>query len=506
MEDRQETGYKLPELIHGSWLEGSFGVEGLMQTVRQGIDIYRAGINSSRETAYLHHVLLATSPSWKISKTRVRPATFDRHQAMLVNGKTGLLRATALAWECQVVRSYFNQREELTALAFVGETYVPGHAWTGRPLEEEDHAFLASTAPRILRAFDVQQRGEDEDRPLPRPLPRSRLLWVSLLVLLAAISAGGIAPLFRAPGIGFHTAGSARDGAAMALGFHFQAPPNSSIWMISPNAPVFYLPRILPSLLPIHHSIVIHEQEPELLGPRHRQGPPPLDASPHGAGSRAREEIKQKLQETVSTSKVLEKDLLELMAITGDPFLVLTRRSGGHDNVLRSVGIEPSPGVFSSKGLQATSCERTGNWSKKDEALVELRASMKGKKKENEYRSEAKSVFSSLGLKDDNFYASADDFLLDLSSAIEIMKTGLSIRPKQEKARCLLQNMILFQGKLECMTTLLNPRDARHELLDLAALQKSVQALREKLEKGKELLRDHVKRLLTNRWDLREWQ
>ncbi|XP_024532028.1 uncharacterized protein LOC9642954 [Selaginella moellendorffii] len=206
------------------------------------------------------------------------------------------------------------------------------------------------------------------------------------------------------------------------------------------------------------------------------------------------------------------------MAITGDPFLVLTRRSGGHDNVLRSVGIEPSPGVFSSKGLQATSCERTGNWSKKDEALVELRASMKGKKKENEYRSEAKSVFSSLGLKDDNFYvraflttacplkASADDFLLDLSSAIEIMKTGLSIRPKQEKARCLLQNMILFQGKLECMTTLLNPRDARHELLDLAALQKSVQALREKLEKGKELLRDHVKRLLTNRWDLREWQ
>ncbi|XP_024532029.1 fructan 6-exohydrolase-like [Selaginella moellendorffii] len=75
----------------------------------------------------------------------------------------------------------------------------------------------------------------------------------------------------------------------MALGFHFQAPPNSSIWMISPNAPVFYLPRILPSLLPIHHSIVIHEQEPELLGPRHRQGPPPLDASPHGAGSRARE-------------------------------------------------------------------------------------------------------------------------------------------------------------------------------------------------------------------------
>ncbi|XP_024532024.1 beta-fructofuranosidase, insoluble isoenzyme CWINV6 [Selaginella moellendorffii] len=106
--------------------------------------------------------------------------------------------------------------------------------------EEEDHAFLASTAPRILRAFDVQQRGGDEDRPLPRPLPRPRLLWVSLLVLLAAISAGGIALLFRAPGIGFHTAGSARDGAAMALGFHFQAPPNSSIWMISPNAPVFY--------------------------------------------------------------------------------------------------------------------------------------------------------------------------------------------------------------------------------------------------------------------------
>ncbi|XP_024532027.1 uncharacterized protein LOC9642957 [Selaginella moellendorffii] len=222
------------------------------------------------------------------------------------------------------------------------------------------------------------------------------------------------------------------------------------------------------------------------------------------------------------------------MAITGDPFLVLTRRSGGHDNVPRSVGIEPSAGVFSSKGLQATSCERTGNWSKKEEALVELRASMKGKKKENEYRGEAKSVFSSLGLKDGNSYvraflttacplfyilflsillatlsflqASADDFLVDLSSAIEIMKMGLGIRPKQEKARCLLQNMILFQDKLECMTALLNPRDARHELLDLAVLQKSVQALREELEKGKELLGDHVKRLLSNRWDLREWQ
>ncbi|XP_024526541.1 uncharacterized protein LOC9634965 [Selaginella moellendorffii] len=49
------------------------------------------------------------------------------------------------------------------------------------------------------------------------------------------------------------------------------------------------LSRILPSLLPIHHSIVVQEQEPELLGPRHRQGPPPLDASPRGAGSRARE-------------------------------------------------------------------------------------------------------------------------------------------------------------------------------------------------------------------------
>ncbi|EFJ27186.1 hypothetical protein SELMODRAFT_441511 [Selaginella moellendorffii] len=305
----------------------------------------------------------------------------------------------------------------------------------------------------------------------------------------------------------------------MVLGFHFQAPPNSSIRMISPNAPVFcrgfyhlfYRFTTPSSSKSKNQSSWGHAIAKDLLHWPRRW-------IPGQRGSMGRICISLLLARPDffvewlrrSSELVLElvKVLLTLMVagIRGDPFLVLTRRSGGHDNVPRSVGIEPSAGVFSSKGLQATSCERTGNWSKKEEALVELRASMKGKKKENEYRGEAKSVFSSLGLKDGNSYASADDFLVDLSSAIEIMKMGLGIRPKQEKARCLLQNMILFQDKLECMTALLNPRDARHELLDLAVLQKSVQALREELEKGKELLGDHVKRLLSNRWDLREWQ
>ncbi|EFJ33478.1 hypothetical protein SELMODRAFT_407283 [Selaginella moellendorffii] len=176
----------------------------------------------------------------------------------------------------------------------------------------------------------------------------------------------------------------------MVLGFHFQAPPNSSIWMISPNAPVFYrgfyhlfyrftTPSSSKSK---NQSSWGHAIAKDLLHWTHL--PAALDPGPERICISLLLARPDFFVEWLRRSKELVLELVKvLLGIRGDPFLVLTRRSGGHDNVLRRVGIEPSP---------------------------------------------------------------------------------------------------------------------------VAALQKSVQALREKLEKGKKLLGDHVKRLLTNRWDLREWQ